>query len=77
MKKRKEIDEKTWKLVRRIAKNIRLIRKSLGLTQEDMSDYGFGPRWYQRFETGRHIPSLPTLDLLARAFKVEITEFFK
>lgn len=77
MKKRQEIDEKTWKLVRRIAKNIRLIRKSKGLTQEDMGEFGFGPRWYQRFESGTHIPTIPTLDKLARAFKVDITEFFK
>ncbi len=77
MRKRKEIDEKTWKLVRKVAKNIRQIRQSRKLTQEDMGNFGFGPRWYQRFETGRHIPTIPTLDRLARAFKVEVTEFFK
>lgn len=77
MRKLKKIDEKTWKLVRRIAKNIRSIRESKDLTQEDMADHGFGPRWYQRFESGKTIPTIPSLDRLARAFRVEITEFFK
>lgn len=77
MRTTKTQDEKTAKLLKRIAKNIRTIRLSKGLTQEDMGDYGFGPRWYQRFESGRHTPSLPTLVKLARAFKIEIIEFFK
>ena len=77
MKKRQEIDERTWKLVRKIAKNIRQTRKNLGLTQEDMENFGFGARWYQRFETGKHIPTIPTLDKLARAFKIDVAEFFK
>ncbi len=77
MKKKQEIDPKTWALVRKIAKNIQAIRKSRGLTQEDMESHGFGVRWYQRFESGTYIPTIPTLDLLARAFKVHITDFFK
>ncbi len=76
MRQRKSISERTWKLVRRMAKNIRQIRKSKGLTQEDMGEYGFGPRWYQRFESGKHIPTIPTLDKLAQVFKVGITDFF-
>jgi len=73
----KVLDEKTVKLIKKISKNIRSIRLSKGLTQEDMADYGFGPRWYQRFESGRHTPSLPTLVKLSRAFKVDIIDFFK
>lgn len=77
MESQKSLDERTGKLLKKISKNIRTIRLSKGLTQEDMADYGFGPRWYQRFESGRHAPSLPTLVKLARAFKVEIIEFFE
>ncbi len=77
MKKKSSVEEKTWKLVRKIAKNIKRLRKERGLTQEDMDDLGFGTRWYQRFESGSHIPTIPTLDRLARAFKADITEFFK
>lgn len=75
--KTKVLDDRTTKLIRRIAKNIRAQRLKKGLTQEDMADYGFGPRWYQRFESGRHVPSLPTLVKLAKAFKIDIVDFFK
>lgn len=77
MRKSKDIDEKTWKLVRKISANIKKIRHAKNLTQEDMEQLGFGLRWYQRFESGTHIPTLPTLDRLARAFKVDITTFFE
>lgn len=77
MGKSKEIDEKTWKLVKRVSNNIRRLRHERDLTQEDMEQLGFGLRWYQRFESGTYIPTLPTLDKLARAFKVNITEFFE
>lgn len=63
--------------MRKMAQNIRKMREEKGLTQEDMAEHGFGPRWYQRFETGRHIPTIPTLDKLARVFKVNIADFFK
>jgi transcriptional regulator with XRE-family HTH domain len=61
---------------RKISKNILRLRKARGWTQEQMEDQGFGPRWYQRFESGKHVPTLPTLVKLARAFKVDITELF-
>jgi transcriptional regulator with XRE-family HTH domain len=73
----KSIDERTAKLLKKIAKNIKGFRQDRGLTQEDMGDHGFGPRWYQRFESGRHVPSLPTLVKLAKAFKVDVADFFK
>jgi transcriptional regulator with XRE-family HTH domain len=77
MRKKEDVDEKTWKLVRRVARNIRQLRLDRGWTQEDMGERGFGPRWYQRFESGQHIPTLPTLDRLARVFRVEISDLFK
>lgn len=72
-----KLDERTAKLIKKMAKNIKALRLERGLTQEDMADLGFGPRWYQRFESGRHTPSLPTLVKLARAFKIDVAEFFK
>lgn len=77
MAKREEIDERTWRLVRRIAKNIRELREKRGWTQEDMEEQGYAPRWYQRLESGRYIPTLPTLDRLARTFRVGVTDLFR
>lgn len=61
----------------RISKNIRGIRKARNLTQEDMASLGFERRWFQRLESGTYSISLPTLEKVARAFKVDISEFFK
>lgn len=47
------------------------------LTQEDMLSLGIERRWYQRIESGKYSVSLPTLDQVARAFKVDISEFFR
>lgn len=77
MKSNEHIDKETWILVKKVAKNIKTTRKQKGLTQMDMSEFGFGPRWYQRLESGRHIPTVPTLHRLAMVFEIEITELFK
>lgn len=63
--------------MRRVAGNIRRVRKSKGLTQEDMMALGLERRWFQRIESGGYSVSLPTLDRVARAFKVDISEFFE
>lgn len=77
MKSNEHIDKETWFLVKKISTNIKTKRKLLGLTQVDMKQFGYGHRWYQRLESGRHIPTIPTLHRLARTFQVDITEFFK
>jgi len=76
-KTKTELDHGYWRIVRRISDNIREIRLAKGLTQEDMSSLGLERRWYQRIESGKYSISLPTLDRVARAFKVDISEFFK
>ncbi|WP_413613216.1 helix-turn-helix domain-containing protein [Bdellovibrio sp. HCB-110] len=63
--------------MRRIAENIKKIRKSKGLSQRNMEDFGFDLRNYQRLEAGSHSPSLYTLHKLSIAFRVEISEFLK
>lgn len=63
--------------MRRVAGNIRRIRHDKDLTQEDMLSLGIERRWFQRIESGEYSVSLPTLDRVARAFKVDISEFFK
>lgn len=77
MKSNEHIDQETWALIKKISANIKTNRKEKGLTQVEMSQLGFGARWYQRLESGRHIPTIPTLHRLATAFKIDISEFFK
>jgi transcriptional regulator with XRE-family HTH domain len=48
---------------------VRALRRARGLTQEDMTDFGFAIRHYQRIEAGRSV-TLQTLWKLARAFGV-------
>lgn len=69
--------EDVSKVIRRLSKNIRTTRQQRNLTQIEMNEFGFGARWYQRLESGKHVPTIPTLCKLARAFKVDISEFFK
>ncbi len=71
------VDAKYEKLLRRIRSNIRDIRQSKRLTQEDMVDFGFNYRHYQSIESGRHSPNLHTLFRVAEALRVDIREFFK
>jgi transcriptional regulator with XRE-family HTH domain len=75
-KAKQQLDDRYWRLAKRVAGNIRRIRETKGLTQEDMTSMGFERRWYQRIESGRYSVSLPTLDQLARALKVDASEFF-
>jgi transcriptional regulator with XRE-family HTH domain len=62
--------------MKRVADNIRRIRENKGLTQEDMMSLGLERRWFQRIESGNYSVSLPTLDRVSRALKVDVSEFF-
>ncbi len=77
MTKRPLTDEETNEVIRRIASNIKEKRLTRGLKQTDMARYGFGYRWYQRLESGRHVPTLPTMIKLARSLEIDIVELFK
>ena len=72
-----ETDKKYQKLISRIAANIKRVRESKGLTQEEMTKFGFNYRHYQKVESGRHSINLYTLYRLAEHFDVEIQAFFK
>jgi transcriptional regulator with XRE-family HTH domain len=63
--------------MQRVAGNIKKIRQSKGLTQEDMLSFGFERRWFQRIESGSYSVSLPTLLKLSRSLRVDVSEFFK
>lgn len=65
------------KLVKSIALRIRRLRQDLGLTQEDMAEYGFNYRHYQKLESGTYSPNLRTLYRLAKVFGVPVRDLFK
>ena len=65
------------RLIRLVAQHVQRLRKAKGLTQEDMQDFGFNYRYYQRIEAGEKNLSLKTLNKLAKAFGVDVSEFFR
>ena len=64
-------------LLKKIAKNIKKARKQKGLTQENMVDYGFNYRHYQKIESGSYSMNLYTLHRLSDIFNVSIRNFLK
>ena len=69
-------DQNYDKLLTKIAGNIKKYRKLNNLTQEDMSDYGFSYKHYQRIESGKYSMNLHTLHRLSQVFNVSIHRFF-
>jgi transcriptional regulator with XRE-family HTH domain len=67
-------DERFIKLV---GKRIRELRLSRGLKQEEMCRFGFEYKYYQRIEYGQKNLSLKTLNKLAKAFGIPVSELFK
>lgn len=64
-------------LLKKIAENIKKARKRRGLTQENMMDYGFNYRHYQKIESGSYSMNLYTLHRLSNIFDVSIRAFLK
>ncbi len=67
-------DERLMKLV---GKRTRELRTAHGLKQEDMCRFGFEYKYYQRVEYGQKNLSLKTLNRLAKAFGVPLSELFR
>lgn len=69
------VDRKTDsdELASRLGKRIATRRKSLAWTQDDLAErMGVDAETISRFERGAHLPSLPTLERLAAALRVEV-----
>lgn len=60
-----------------VAKKIKQIREAKGLTaKEVISSLGMGAAMYSRIETGKTEPSLSTLEKIAKALGVTLSDFF-
>ena len=59
-----------------VGQRVRQLRLSKGLKQEEMCQFGFEYKYYQRIEYGKKNLSLKTLNKLAKAFGVPMSELF-
>ena len=59
----------------RLGRRTRELRQLKKFTQEDMMSHGFERRYYQRIEAGEVNLSLKSLNKLAKALGVQVSEF--
>lgn len=65
------------KIEEQVGKNIQKVRKSKGLTQQQLADkIAMNRAHLGHLEQGRKSPSLETLEKIAKALKVEVKELF-
>ena len=61
-----------------IAANIKRIRKIKDLSQKQVAmEIGIAQAQYSVIESGKTVPTIPTLQKIAKVFQVNINEFFK
>ena len=65
------------RLMRLVGKRVRQLRLDRGLKQEEMCQFGFEYKYYQRIEYGQKNLTLKTLNKLAKAFGVKVEELFR
>ena len=64
-------------ILRKIAKNLKKLRKQKGLTQMEMIEHGFNMIHYQRLESGKYSMNLHTLYRLSIIFDVSVQSLLK
>jgi len=63
-------------LMKSVGERARQLRTAKGLRQEDMCQFRFEYKYYQRIEYGEKNLTLKTLNKLAEAFDVPTSELF-
>ncbi|OGQ04167.1 MAG: hypothetical protein A2W61_07955 [Deltaproteobacteria bacterium RIFCSPLOWO2_01_44_7] len=63
------------KFFKTFGSTVKKLRLKASLTQEDMMDFGFSVRFYQRIEAGKPI-HMKTVLKLADALSVSLKQFF-
>jgi transcriptional regulator with XRE-family HTH domain len=64
------------KFFNRLGERVRELRKSRGLSQEDVISFGFSARHWQQIEAGRPI-TVTTLLRICEAFKVPVARLLQ
>lgn len=60
-----------------VGKNLRRVRLERGLSQETLAaEAGIAPSFLSQIENGKRSATVTTLDVLAKALKTPIVEFF-
>ncbi len=65
------------RLMQLVGKRVRELRIARGLKQEDMCQFGFDYKYYQRIEYGEKNLTLKTLNRLAEGLGVPVSELFR
>ncbi len=65
------------RLMELVGKRVRQLRIERGLKQEEMCRFGFDYKYYQRIEYGEKNLTLKSLNKLAKAFGVPMSELFR
>ncbi len=65
------------RLMELLGKRVRQLRIERGLKQEEMCRFGFDYKYYQRIEYGEKNLTLKSLNKLAKAFGVPMSELFR
>lgn len=60
-----------------LGRNVKRLRKVRNITQEEMRDYGFNYRYFQKIEAGEVNATLDTLARLGRVLKCSLDELLK
>ncbi len=61
-----------------IAGNVKRIRKLKNLSQKQVAlEIGIAQAQYSVIESGKTVPTIPTLEKIAKVLEVDVTEFFK
>lgn len=69
--KQSEVD----RLAKAFQRNIRKHRKAQHMTQEKVAELAdISPRFYQKIEQGRSVPTVPFAHLIAKALNITIDE---
>lgn len=63
--------------MKKLGENVQRYRKLRDLTQEQMRDFGFNYRYFQKIEAGEVNATLDTLVKLAIVLKVKIHQLFE
>lgn len=70
------LEKEYSKFLVKLSENIKALRLEHGYTQEEMVQFGFNYRHYQKLESGTHSPSLSTLFKISKLYKITLSDLF-